>query len=62
METEDFEREFLTEDIYIQESQLDKEHEFWAWYKSTEGRILVEQPDGSFKEEEETISDSRLPF
>ena len=62
MTNEDFEREQIKEEILLEEYKRDYEAKYWEWYEKTEGKIIIEHPDGSKTEVDETINESKLPF
>lgn len=57
---EDFERN--KEEIFLEEYRRDFEAKYWEWYENTEGRVIIENADGTKTEIDETINESRLPF
>jgi len=60
MTNEDFER--VNDEILLEEYKRDYEAKYWEWYEQSEGKIIIEHPDGSKTEVDETINESKLPF
>lgn len=54
--------EFKKDQIYLEEYRRVYEAEYWEWYEKSEGRVFIENPDGTKTEIDETIDDYKLPF
>lgn len=59
---EDWENEKNKEQILLEEYKRDFEAKYWEWYEQTEGKVIIENADGTKTEIDETINESKLPF
>jgi len=59
---EDYEYDPERDQIYLEEYRRVYEAEYWEWYEKSEGRVFIENPDGTKTEIDETINDYKLPF
>lgn len=62
MTAEDYEFEKQKEEIFLEEYRRDFDAKYWEWYEHTEGRVIIENADGTKTEIDETINESKLPF
>jgi len=62
MTNEDFERESIKEEILLEEYRRDFDAKYWEWYEQSEGKVIIENADGTKTEVDETINESKLPF
>jgi len=62
MKNEDWEMEPKKEEILLEEYKRDFEAQYWEWYEQTEGKVIIENADGTKTEIDETINDYKLPF
>lgn len=62
MTTEDYEFEKQKEEIFLEEYKRDFDAKYWEWYEQTEGKVIIENADGTKTEIDETINSTKLPF
>lgn len=59
---EDWERVAGTDRLYIHLNREMNEDQFWEWYKSQPGTIIIEDENGDRRRANVIVDDYKLPF